>query len=200
MKIAMVLIMMVIFFVCACQQNIHKDEVIINTDKTEYKQGEEIKVELNFEGSIYEWGETGYSIQRWEGDSWESIFIGRGCHSLPDCKNANFEDVEECLGYYFCETPIWYILEEGHWRSNWIWDQKYGEKRQYQCQEVNYQWSGGKRVPVYGEIIDRECMDFKQVPIGKYKIIFRYAKVINLDDPFDREVETQYTEREFFIK
>jgi hypothetical protein len=177
--------------------------VIITTDKTEYVQGEEVKAELNFEGVIYEWGEYGWSIQKWEDNSWKDIFIRRGCHSYPDCKNADFEEIKECLGYKLCERAMWYKIEKvgkDSWRAKWTWNQTKGIDKSYKCREVEYEWFGGERVPVYGGIVEEKCMAFETVPPGKYKIRFEYATAINLNDLFSREVDIEYAEKEIIIK
>lgn len=178
-------------------------EATITTDKTEYKQGEKIKAELNFDGIIYEWGESGWSIQKLENNSWKDIFTRRGCDPLPDCKAADFEAIKDCIGYKLCERPIWYKIEkggEGEWRTKWVWDQTKGEEKSYKCREVRYDWRGGEKVPIYGGIVDERCTAFELVSAGKYKIRFEYATAINPNDEFDRNVDIKYAEKEFTIE
>ena len=201
-KVFLIILLLAIPLVCSAQEEDQPLQLII--DKKEYGRGEEIKVELSFDGVIYEWGEYGWSVQQWEKDAWKDVFIERGCHSLPKCKNTDSDEIEECLSYLQCERPIWYKIEKGgvgDWRTKWTWNQTKGLEITYQCREVKYERFGGKRELVFGEIIEGKCMSFEFIPAGKYKIRFEYALNINQDNMLQKDgIDIKYVEKEIIIK
>ena len=73
---------------CSCQDNkclsgiSQSQGVTITTNKTEYERGEDVKAEINFEGTIYVYNMTGWSIQGLGDVSWENIFQQR-THYIP---------------------------------------------------------------------------------------------------------------------
>jgi hypothetical protein len=178
--------------------------VQIISDKQEYKIGEEINLELNFNEVIYEWGEFGWVIQRWEDNSWKDVFIKSNTSYLPKCSDMDSEEIKECLSYIQREMPIWYKIEKGvvgDWRTKFTWNQTEWFEVTYTCRDVKYEWAGGKRKPVVGEIIEGKCISFEPIPAGRYKIRFEYASKINNEDASQRnEVDISHVEKEVLIK
>ena len=187
-KILLIILLLAIPLVCSAQEE--DQSLRLTISKEEYGLREEINVELNFNGVIYEWGEYGWSIQQWEEGGWKDVFVKRGCYSLPECIKIDSEEIKECLSYLQCERPIWYKVEKGgagDWRTKWTWNQTEGIEVTSKCREVKYEWVGGKRDPVFGEIIEGKCMSFEPISAGKYKIKFEYALGINNDNMFQKD-------------
>lgn len=168
--------------------------VVITTDKRVYEQGGKVTATLKYENEIYQWGNSAWLIQKLENESWVTI-RERGnlyffCANIPECKDINFDEVEECPLTVLCERPMWYkVREMPKDMLSFTWDQSYKVKeRTFQCKT-------GK--------IEREetwtCAVFNQVPPGKYKVRFEYTLSINLDDRFDRNIDIKYAEKEFTI-
>jgi len=178
-------------------------EVTITTDKTEYEQGEEINATLNYEGEIYQWGNSGWSVQNLKDGSWVTI-QKRGdlyfrCANIPECKDVNLNKIEECPSVVFCERPTWYKVQEmPKDMLRFTWDQSYKiEEKTFQCNFIQHL---PDRTITHYEIKNSSCAVFEQVPQGQYKIRFEYALTINPDDPFDRNIDIKYAEKEFMIQ
>lgn len=175
-----------------------KLEVTISTDKTEYRQGEEITARLSYYTRIYAWQGYAWSIQRMENGSWVNI-LRRGdpfffCSNIPECKDVNLNKVEECPSTALCEREMWYEVKE---MPKLIWDQSYKvEEKTFQCKFIQ-RLPGGRITSE--EIENRTCAIFNQVPPRKYKIRFEYALTIDPNDPFNRNIEIKYAEKEFVI-
>lgn len=166
-------------------------EVTITTDKKEYEQGEEINASLSYDTTIYAWEGYEWSIQKWEDDSWVTIkrkedryFV---CANVLECKDVNLVKIEECPPMVLCERPIWYEVKD---TPKLVWDQSYKiEEKTFQCKTGRIE-----RVETW------PCVIFGQVSSGKYKIRFEYTLAIDPNDPFNRNVEIKYAEKEFKIK
>ncbi len=179
-------------------------EVTITIDKTEYEQGEEINATLNYEGEIYQWGNSGWSIQNLKDGSWVTI-QKRGdlyfrCANIPECKDVNLDGIEECPPLVLCERPSWYKLQEMPKDVlRFTWDQSYKiEEKIFQCNFTQYSPHG---TVTSSEIEKRSCAIFGQVLPGKYKIRFEYTLAIDLNDTSNRNnIEIKYAEREFVIQ
>lgn len=167
------------------------EQITVATDKTEYERSEEINASLSYNTTIYKWHNYGWSIQTWENGSWITI-KGRGdpylfCANIPACDEVNLEKVEQCPSTVLCERETWYKVTG---TPELVWDQSYktGEKT-FQCKT-------GKPE----RIESWTCAVFDQVSSGRYKIRFEYALTTDPNDPFSRNVEIKYAEKELTIK
>jgi hypothetical protein len=85
------------------------------------------------------------------------------------------------------KEPSWHKIDTSHPYASWKWNQKYptDERKSYKCK-------------IGGRVIDHECLIYKQVLPGKYKIGFRYS-TIKPENSKLKEVEIVYS-NEFMIK
>lgn len=173
-------------------------EVTITIDKVRYKQGEKINATLSYDSRIYKWSNLAWSIQKCEDGSWVTVQRRADpyffCANIPECKSINLETIEECPLRVSCERPCWYEVKE---KPKLIWDQSYKtEEKTFQCEYIERI----RNTILHRKIVSRTCVIFKQVPRGKYKIRFEYATAVNPVDPFSREVDIKYAEREIVIE
>jgi hypothetical protein len=175
------------------------DEVVVITDKTEYTQGEEIKASLSYKATIYAWGRYAWSIQKWDNGAWLTI-LRRGdpfflCSNIPECKDGDFSKIEECPPLVLCEKPSWSQVQGTPKLS---WDQSYKvEEKAFQCKFIQRLPDG--RV-TSEEVVNRTCVVFRQAPPGKYRIRFEYTLAPDPSDPFSRDIDIKYAEREITIR
>jgi hypothetical protein len=180
---------------CACINNkcVVKELVTIALNKTEYSQGERVSANANFTGKIQVFSEGAWSIYKWNGNSWVKIAESIGCSSYPDCESVNFDEIENCT-FPICEAPAWYEIDDSHPYAQWAWNQKQaGGYKSYKCR-----FKLG--VVDQPRIIDHRCIVYKQVPPGKYKIRFEYAKSPDKLFGGKEGKNINYTEKEFTIK
>lgn len=108
----------------------------------------------------------------------------------------SLEKIEECPPTVLCEREIWYNVRD---MPKLVWYQFYKiEEKTFQCKYI--QRHPRTKEVTSSEIENRSCAIFNQAQPGKYKIRFEYATTINPDDPFSREVDIQYVEKEIVIK
>ena len=168
-------------------------EVAVVTNKTEYWGGEKINATLNYEGEIYQWHNYGWSIQKLEreNNSWVNIRVKGDssllCSNIPDCAEVNLEEVERCPPTVFCERETWYKVTG---TPELIWDQS------YKVEEKTFRCKTGK----IERIESQTCAVFAQAPSGRYKIRFEYTLATDPNDPFSRNVEIKYAEKELTIQ
>lgn len=174
--------------------NSKEPEIIIYTDKDEYKQGEKVNVTFDYEGVVYVWNWYGWSIRKWEKDSWVKIqprgdryFI---CAIVPECKDVNLEKIEKCPNAVICEDVGWIKIEGNPEHIiKFEWDQsRMVEEKTFLCKYFEQ------------KIEKFPCVVFEQVLPGKYKIRFEYTIAINPNDTFSREIDIKYAEKEIVIK
>ena len=177
--------------------DIEKQEIVITTDKIEYRQGEEVKMRATLveKGTVYIWGAP-WEVQKLEKDSWDTV-AKNGCLFFPNCEDIDFEKMKECSAYFsLCEQPRWAEVRgvQGEEILDWMWDQLYEVKREkFKCyQYIDYQTGES-------DIVEEECVRYTQASPGKYKIRFEYATNINPNDEFDRNVDIKYVEKDFRI-
>lgn len=181
-------------------------EVTITSDKTEYEPGEEINATLNYEGEIYQWGNSGWSIQNLKDGSWVTIQkrddLYFRCANIPECKGVNLNKIEECPSVVLCERPTWYKVQEmPKDMLRFAWGQSYKiEEKTFQCNSIIYDSPNRNGKIISSKIEDRSCGVFDQVSPGKYKVRFEYTLSIDPNDKFNRNIDIKYAEKEFVIK
>jgi len=162
-----------------------KEEVTITTNKIEYKQGEKMKVSLDYDGDLYVWDYplSSWFVQRKVNNSWIDMQISSN-PCMRECKDV---PPDRILGCALCplEPPAWY-LEKGN-DITFIWDQRYIVNLEtYQCYNLNE------------KVVSEQCKNYKQVPPGEYKIKLEYA--LNIKNRVVREgVDIKYVEKDFKI-
>ncbi len=171
--------------------------VTVSTDKSVYGLGTEINATLGYEGEIYQWDRYAWSIQRWEDGSW--ITIQRTgdphffCANMPECKDVGLGEIRECPQLVLCEAPCWEQVRS----AKLMWDQSYNvEQKEFQCRFIQ-RLSGGKVSS--GEVVNRTCAIFDQIPPGKYKIRFEYTLTPDPDNRCSRDVDIKYAEKELTV-
>jgi len=167
-----------------------KPAVTITTDKTEYEQGEEVKISIDYDGDLYVWDYpwSSWSVQGKVKDLWIDLQFGFTTFGFSkyeiECKDVSPGKTVECVIPQL-EAPAWH-LRKGR-TITFIWDQRYIISQEiYQC--------------IYkGEIINRKCVNYEQVPPGGYKVRLEYA--LDIVDAYIRDgVDIKYAEKEFTIK
>ena len=180
-----------------------ENEIIITTDKTEYEQGEKITATLNCEihkDKIYQWDKFAWSIQKLENELWITIQRENDpelfCTNVSSCNNINLNEIKECPDTKFCERAMWYEVKD---TPKLVWDQSYKIKEKtFSCNFI--QRHPKIKEATSNKIENRSCAVFTKAQPGNYKIRFEYTTDINIDDPFSREVNIKYIEKEFTIK
>lgn len=165
-------------------------EVIVTIDKTEYRQGEKVKISLDYEGDLYVWDYpwSSWSIQRKVKDSWVDLQLGFTTSGFSkydkECKDVPPNKIVECEIYQL-EAPAW-SLRKGK-TIIFTWDQRYIKGQgTYQCSYKD-------------KISTRKCVIYEQVSPGEYKIRLEYA--LNIKNTHIKEgVDIKYAEKEFEIK
>jgi hypothetical protein len=152
-------------------KEIKERQVTIATDKTEYEQGEEVKVTV-FNGldfSIYaDFWKGSWIVLQYQDGQWKEIFYGSQ-KTLPTCI---------CGKYPGGECPEWEAPQEKFDEIKpsekviWVWDQKILKGT------------------------DNGCSIWVNASPGKYKVKFRHFYTL---DPNEREWEKVYS-NEFTIK
>lgn len=166
-----------------------KSEITITTDKTKYKQGEQIKASVHYD-ELYVMNRVlrTWSIQRKINNSWAYLPFGWNAVSGSVCREMECKDVppNKIVDCIICELepPKWNLIKEAP--ITFTWNQRYiAGAGTYQCYNIRNK-----------KIVTMRCMIYKQAPPGEYKVRFYYA----LESPDEREgVEIKYVEKEFKI-
>jgi hypothetical protein len=167
-----------------------KEKPTITIEKTEYKQGEKVRVSLDYEESLYVWNYpwSSWSVQRKVNNSWINLKLGFIAFDFfspceVECKDVSLNKIADCKTCRL-EAPAW-DLKKGK-SISFAWNQNHIINEEiYQCYQK-------------GKIITRKCVIYRQVPLGEYKIRFEYALTIK-NRNIKEGVNIQSVEKEFRI-
>lgn len=163
---------------------IKESDVVIEMEKDEFGEGENIKFEVLFDKNIYYNYLYSWGIMKFDESEW--IPVQTYCDCIVSCE-------DECGSIIVCEAEAIFIgcIEADPTKTevNYHWNQKECEIKDLNCfstdQNKEIQWN---------------CIERKQVRKGKYKVIFKYLDECVEGNDFLQQEGLIEVEREFTIK